>query len=144
MTEKTISFNNKKINKSNFYRTKKLFKIDDIDVDKILISKKELYGKKNSFKYVIAYEDHDYIGPRCIKLLQMIGYVKFFDSNKTMYFRIVGYNLFKKYTKIWEKVSNLINIEFDSEPVYGDNDKYVKTKIKMYEDKVNTKFQGEE
>ena len=46
MTEKTISFNNKKINKSNFYRTKKLFKIDDIDVDKILISKKELYGKK--------------------------------------------------------------------------------------------------
>ena len=74
----------------------------------------------------------------------MIGYVKFFDSNKTMYFRIVGYNLFKKYTKIWEKVSKLINIEFDSEPVYGDNDKYIKTKIKMYEDKVNTKFQGEE
>ena len=74
----------------------------------------------------------------------MIGYVKFFDSNKTMYFRIVGYNLFKKYTKIWEKVSKLINIEFDSEPVYGDNDKYIKTKIKMYEDKVSTKFQGEE
>ena len=47
MTEKTINFNNKKINKSNFYRTKRLFKIDDIDVDKILISKKELYGKKN-------------------------------------------------------------------------------------------------
>ena len=46
MTEKTINFNNKKINKSNFYRTKRLFKIDDIDVDKILISKKELYGKK--------------------------------------------------------------------------------------------------
>ena len=47
MIEKTINFNNKKINKSNFYRTKRLFKIDDIDVDKILISKKELYGKKN-------------------------------------------------------------------------------------------------
>ena len=46
MTEKTINFNNKKINKSNFYRTKRLFKIDDIDVDKILISKEELYGKK--------------------------------------------------------------------------------------------------
>ena len=46
MIEKTINFNNKKINKSNFYRTKRLFKIDDIDVDKILISKKELYGKK--------------------------------------------------------------------------------------------------
>ena len=45
----------------------------------------------------------------------MIGYVKFFDSNKTMSFRIIEYNLFKKYTKIWERVSNLINIEFDSE-----------------------------
>ena len=41
-----------------------------------------------------------------------------------------------------EKVSNLMNIEFDSEPVYGDNDKYIKTKIKMYEDRVNTNFQG--
>ena len=35
-----------------------------------------------------------------------------------------------------------MNIEFDSEPVYGDGDKYTKTKIKMYEDRVNTNFQG--
>ena len=40
------------------------------------------------------------------------------------------------------KISNLINIEFDSEPVYGDGDQYIKTKIKMYEDRVNTNFQG--
>ena len=33
-----------------------------------------------------------------------------------------------------------MNIDFDSEPVYGDNDKY----IKMYEDRVNTNFQGKE
>ena len=46
------------------------------------------------------------------------------------------------YEKIWEKISNLLSIEFDSVPVYGDNDKYIKTKIKMYEDRVNTKFQG--
>ena len=35
-----------------------------------------------------------------------------------------------------------MNIEFGSEPVYGDNGKYIKTKIKMYEDRVNTNFQG--
>ena len=35
-----------------------------------------------------------------------------------------------------------MNIEFDSEPVYGDNDKYIKAKIKSYGDKVNTNFQG--
>ena len=50
--------------------------------------------------------------------------------------------LLKKYKKIWKKISNLMNIEFDSEPVYGDNDKYIKTKIKIYEDRVNTNFQG--
>ena len=40
------------------------------------------------------------------------------------------------------KISNLMNIEFDSEPVYGDNDKYIKAKAKMYEGRVNTNFQG--
>ena len=34
-----------------------------------------------------------------------------------------------------------MNIEFDSDRVYGDNDKYIKTKVKMYEDRVNTNFQ---
>ena len=66
----------------------------------------------------------------------MIGYVKHFDSNKTM-----SLKLLRKYNKIWGKISNLMNIELDSEPVYGDNDKYIKTKIKMYEDRVNTNFQ---
>ena len=50
--------------------------------------------------------------------------------------------LLKRYNKIWEKISYLMNIEFDSEPVYGDNDKYIKTRIKMYEGRVNTNFQG--
>ena len=72
----------------------------------------------------------------------MIGYVKCFDSDKTMSFKVIDKNLLKKYTKIWERVSSLMNIEFDSEPVYGDNDKYIKTKIKSYGDKVNTNFEG--
>ena len=60
----------------------------------------------------------------------MIGYVKHFDSNKTMSFKASDDKLLKKYTKIWERVSSLMNIKFDSEPVYGDNDKYIKTRIK--------------
>ena len=72
----------------------------------------------------------------------MIGYVKYFDSNKTMSFKIGDNKLLKKYNKIWKKISNLMNINFDSGPVYGHNDKHIKTKIKMYEDRVNTNFQG--
>ena len=46
MSGKSINFDDKKINKSNFYKIKKLFKIDDIDVNKILVFKKGPYGKK--------------------------------------------------------------------------------------------------
>ena len=58
----------------------------------------------------------------------MIGYVKHFDSNSTMSFKVKYNRLLKKYTKIWGKVSILMNIEFDSEPVYSDNDKYINAK----------------
>ena len=67
----------------------------------------------------------------------MVGYVKHFDSNKTMSFKVNDNKILKNCTKIWEKISNLINIKFDSEPVYGDNYKYIKTKMT-----VNTNFQG--
>ena len=46
MSGKSINFDDKKINKSNFYKNKKIFNIYDLDVNKILVSKKELYGKK--------------------------------------------------------------------------------------------------
>ena len=72
----------------------------------------------------------------------MTGYVKCFDSNKTMSFKVSDNELLKKYKKIWEKVCSLMEIEFDTEPVYGDNDKYIKTKIKLYGDKINTNFRG--
>ena len=59
-----------------------------------------------------------------------------------MPFKVSDNKLLKKYNKIWESVNNLLSIKFDSERVYGDNDKYIKTKIKLYGDKINTNFQG--
>ena len=50
--------------------------------------------------------------------------------------------MLKMYTQIWKRFRNLLNINFDSEAVYGDNEKYIKAKIKIYEDKGNTNFQG--
>ena len=74
----------------------------------------------------------------------MIEYTKYFDSNKAMSFKVIDKKLLKKYTKIWGKISSSIGKEFDSEPVDGDNDIYIKTKIKSHGDKVNTNFQGKE
>ena len=73
MSGKSINFDDEKINKSNFYKSKKLFDLNDIDVNKILVSKKELYGTKNSLKYFIGYNDDDVIKPLCIVLPQMLN-----------------------------------------------------------------------
>ena len=141
MIGKGVNLEDKKVNKSNFYKNKKLFKIDDIDVNKILVSKKEPYGKESSFKYFIGYNDNDDIRPLCVKLPQMIGYAKYVDIYKTMSLQAIDRNLLKNYSKIWGKISSLMNIEFDFEPVYGDSNKHIKTKIKSYGDKVNTNIQ---
>ena len=85
----------KKINKSNFFKNKKKFNIHDLDVNKILVSKKESNGTKDSLKYFIGYNDDDVIGPLCINLPQMTGYVKHFNSNKKMSFKVGDNKLLK-------------------------------------------------
>ena len=64
---KESKFPRQKNQKSDFFRNKKVAKIDDTDVNKILVSKEELYGTKNSFEYFIGYNDNDVIRPLCIK-----------------------------------------------------------------------------
>ena len=124
------------------YKNKKVFKIDEIDVDKILVLRKEPYGKYKSIEYFIGYNgDDDAIRPLCIKFPQMIRRVLYFDSYKKMSFKVTHKKLLQSYAKIWEKVINLMDIKLDSEPVYSDDDKYIKTKIKIYRDKVNINFQ---
>ena len=81
MSAKSINFDDKKMNK-------KLFSLNEIDANKILVSKKESYGTKNSLKYFIGYNDDDVIRTLFIILPQMIGYFKHFDSNKTMSFKV--------------------------------------------------------
>ena len=82
----------KKKLKSNFYKNKKTTKIDDIDFNKILVSRKEPYGTEKSFKYFIRYNDNVIrpyvIRPWCVRLPQMIGYARKFDENATLSFRV--------------------------------------------------------
>ena len=101
-----------------------------------------MYGKKNS---LIGYNNEEsVIRPLLLKLPQMIGHLKEFDDSMIMSFRIDGSKLLKKYCKIWKKIKELLGIELDSEPAYGDSDSYRKTKIKKYDNEVNTNFQGKE
>ena len=72
MSEKNITFGDEKVNKRSFYKNKKLFKMEGININKILVSKKEPYGK-NSFKYFIGYDDED--GIRSLR----ISFLKYLD-----------------------------------------------------------------
>ena len=76
------------------------------------------------------------IVPLCTMLPKMSAYKRDFDEIKYMSFLIKDNELLKKYNKIWYKISRIIKNGFYSEPVC--NDKYLKTKIKSYEGKVNT------
>ena len=70
----------------------------------------------------------------------MTSYARKFDENATMSFRANNKQLLKNYNKIWEKIEKLMRIAFESTPVYGDDDKYIKTKIKIYANNINTNF----
>ena len=60
--ERAYTLKTKRVTKVIFTK-KKLFKIDDIDFNKILVSKKESYGTKYLLKYFIGYNDDDVIRP---------------------------------------------------------------------------------
>ena len=84
MSGKNISFDDKKIKRSTFYKNKAINNIEDIDVNNILVSKKESYGTKNSLKCFTGYNDNDVIRPLCIKFPQMTGYARKFNENATI------------------------------------------------------------
>ena len=144
MSGKNINFDNKKIKKVDFYKNKTVIRIDEVDVNKKLVSKKEPYGTKNARKYFIGYNDNDVIRLLCIRLPQMTGYAKRFNENATMFFRVNSKQYSKNYNKIWEKVEKLIRVDFESKPVYGDDNKYIKTKIKIYADNMITTFHNKQ
>ena len=114
--------------------------IQDIDVNNILVSKKKPYSTKNSHKYFIGYNDNNNIRPLCIRLPQMTGYARKFNENATMSFIVKDKKLLKKYSKIGEVIEGLMKMTLESKPVYGEDVKYIKTKIKTYAGSVIANF----
>ena len=93
--------------------------------------------KYNSLKQFIGYNDNDVIKPLYLELPQMIGYINKLNENKnknkntiTMSLKLKDKKLFKNYNKIWIKIEKLMGKNFNTKPTYGDDDKFIKTKIK--------------
>ena len=139
MSEKTINFGEKKINKKDFYNNKKQFNKEDIDINKILISKPETY-ENNMRKYITGYNDNT-ISPLQLLLLKITGYLNYFkDGARKMSFFTNNNEFLERYNAIWEKISDLVNKKFDSDPIY--NNKYINTKIRSYNNYIITNFRN--
>ena len=121
MNGNNINFNDKKNKKKNkkkntfMLKLKKIFNIDDIDFNKISVSKKEQYGKNNSSIYFIGYNDNDVIRPLCLKLSKMTGYINKFVKNEiSMSLLVKNKQLLKSYNKILKKIEGLMTIDFNT------------------------------
>ena len=70
----------------------------------------------------------------------MTGYTTKLNENTTMSFRLNDKQLLKNYNKVWEKTEKLVKIDSESKLVYGDDDKYIKTKTKIYSNSIISNF----
>ena len=79
MSKKTLKFENIKIGKKEFHKSKQPINLDLVNVDQIVISDKFKHSD-DGFKYFIGYKEGEIVKPLCIILPQMSGYIKYFEN----------------------------------------------------------------
>ena len=86
MGEKTLKFNNIRLNKKDFLKSKESIEIFSVNVDQIIVSDKFKHNNEG-FKHFIGYQKGEIVKPLCIILPQMSGYIKYFENgDKNMSF----------------------------------------------------------
>ena len=128
----------KKLIKKEFYLSKQAILLNSVDLSKIVVSSKWKISD-TKYKYFCRYLDNDIIQPLCVILLQMSGYIKYFDDGgKNMSFVTDNKEVYKKYNEIWEVVRKLLKLKFFVSPVR--DDKYIIAKLKIFKNINMTTF----
>ena len=142
MSEKTLTFDNIRVNKKEFHKSKQPTDLDLVNVDQIVVSHKFKHSD-DGFKYFIGYKKGEIVKPLCIILPQMIGYIKYFENRgKNMSFIIKDDDVLNKCNEIWDKIKETLSIKFHSMPVY--DEKYIKAKVREFNGVIKTNFLGDE
>ena len=138
MSEKTLKFNNIKINKKEFHKSKQAIDLDSVTTDKIVVSDKFKHSEEG-YKYFIGHQEDEIVKPLCIILPQMNGYIIYFDNGgKNMSFLIINDEVWQKYEDIWNVIKNKLSIKFNSKPIY--ENKYLKAKVREFDGDIKTNF----
>ena len=74
MSEKTLTFNNIRVNKKEFHKSKQPIDLMSVTIDQIVISDK-FKQSNEGFKYFIGYREGEIVKPLCITLPQMSGWI---------------------------------------------------------------------
>ena len=77
MSEITLNFDNIRVNKKEFRKSKQPIDLMSVNVDQIIVSDKFKHNEE-SCKYFIGYQEDEIVKPLCIILPQMSGYIKYF------------------------------------------------------------------
>ena len=86
MSEKTLKFNNIRLNKKEFHKSKEPIDLMSVNVDQIVVSDKFKHSDEG-FKYFIVYQEGEIVKPFCIILPQRSGYIKYFENRgKNVFF----------------------------------------------------------
>ena len=136
-------FNDTEVNKKDFYASKQAIPLNLVNTNNIVISYR-LKQNNDTYKYFIDYlHDDDVIKPLRVILPQMSGYIKYFENGgKNMSFKIEDQDVYLKYNETWNKIKSMLNVKFHSQPIC--DDKYIKTKVKTFNNTINTLFSGDE
>ena len=79
MSEKTLKFNNIRLNKKKFHNSKEPVDLLSVNVEQIVVSNKFKHNNEG-FKYFIGYQEGEIVKPLSIILPQMRGYIKYFEN----------------------------------------------------------------
>ena len=79
MSEKTLKFNNIRLNKKEFHKSKQSIELKSVNVVQIVVSDK-FRDSDDGFKYFICYQEDEIVKPLCIILPQMSEYLKYFEN----------------------------------------------------------------
>ena len=142
MSEKTLKFNNIRLNKKEFHKSKEPIDLMSVSVDQIVVSDKFKHSDEG-FRYCIGYQEGEIVKPLCIILPQMNGYIKYFENEgKNMSFLIKDDEVCEKYGQTWDVIKNKQGIKIHSEPVYDKT--YIKSKVRKFDWKIKTNFLSNE
>ena len=118
MSEKTLNFNNIRLNKKEFHKSKELIDLMSVNIDQIVVSDKFKHNNED-FKYFIGYQEGEIVKPLCIILPQMSEYIKYFENGcKNMSSLITDDEVWEKYEQIWDVIKNKLGFKFHSKPIY--------------------------